>query len=198
MGGPGEKRRGGRRLGASAAYLRERLRFAGLSAAGRPAENGPAQRTRGGGGGGGGARPPREEEEEEGGRGCSPPLALPRCIFHGNMAMPAQPRRAAPLGPLLLLLLLAAPAAHCYSFPQHYTMQYWTRRLEQEIDGVMRLFGGVQQLRGIYNDNRNLFEVKENVPKKLVEKVSGDIESLLAKKVQALKAGSVSLCSRHL
>ncbi|KAF4803427.1 hypothetical protein TURU_016300 [Turdus rufiventris] len=26
-------------------------------------------------------------------------------------------------------------------------MQYWARRLEQEIDGVMRIFGGVQQLR---------------------------------------------------
>uniref|UniRef100_A0A8B9VX74 Uncharacterized protein n=1 Tax=Anas zonorhyncha TaxID=75864 RepID=A0A8B9VX74_9AVES len=39
----------------------------------------------------------------------------------------------------------------------------------------------------IYNENRNLFEVKENVPRKLVEKVAGDIESLLAKKVRALK-----------
>ncbi|KAJ7424758.1 hypothetical protein WISP_27156 [Willisornis vidua] len=26
-------------------------------------------------------------------------------------------------------------------------MQYWARRLEQEIDGVMRIFGGVHQLR---------------------------------------------------
>uniref|UniRef100_A0A8D2PB19 Calcium voltage-gated channel auxiliary subunit alpha2delta 2 n=1 Tax=Zosterops lateralis melanops TaxID=1220523 RepID=A0A8D2PB19_ZOSLA len=66
-------------------------------------------------------------------------------------------------------------------------MQYWARRLEQEIDGVMRIFGGVQQLRKIYDDNKNLFEVKENVPRKLVEKVAGDIESLLAKKVRALK-----------
>ncbi|RMC00041.1 hypothetical protein DUI87_23450 [Hirundo rustica rustica] len=39
----------------------------------------------------------------------------------------------------------------------------------------------------IYDDNKNLFEVKENVPRKLVEKVAGDIESLLAKKVRALK-----------
>uniref|UniRef100_A0A8C9KR85 Calcium voltage-gated channel auxiliary subunit alpha2delta 2 n=1 Tax=Serinus canaria TaxID=9135 RepID=A0A8C9KR85_SERCA len=66
-------------------------------------------------------------------------------------------------------------------------MQYWARRLEQEIDGVMRIFGGVQQLRKIYDDNKSLFEVKENVPRKLVEKVAGDIESLLAKKVRALK-----------
>ncbi|KYO22945.1 voltage-dependent calcium channel subunit alpha-2/delta-2-like [Alligator mississippiensis] len=90
-------------------------------------------------------------------------------------------------GHIVLLLVLSAPAADCYSFPQQYTMQYWARRLEQEIDGVMRIFGGVQQLRGIYNENRNLFEVKENVPRKLVEKVAGDIESLLAKKVRALK-----------
>ncbi|RLV94416.1 hypothetical protein DV515_00013114 [Chloebia gouldiae] len=39
----------------------------------------------------------------------------------------------------------------------------------------------------IYDDNKSLFEVKENVPRKLVEKVAGDIESLLAKKVRALK-----------
>eukprot|EP00075_Anas_platyrhynchos_P033889 XP_027323142.1 voltage-dependent calcium channel subunit alpha-2/delta-2 [Anas platyrhynchos] len=105
------------------------------------------------------------------------------------MAMAAPTGSAALCGhlALLLLLLLAAPAALGYSFPQQHTMQYWARRLEQEIDGVMRIFGGVQQLRGIYNENRNLFEVKENVPRKLVEKVAGDIESLLAKKVRALK-----------
>uniref|UniRef100_A0A2R9BVZ5 Calcium voltage-gated channel auxiliary subunit alpha2delta 2 n=1 Tax=Pan paniscus TaxID=9597 RepID=A0A2R9BVZ5_PANPA len=66
-------------------------------------------------------------------------------------------------------------------------MQHWARRLEQEVDGVMRIFGGVQQLREIYKDNRNLFEVQENEPQKLVEKVAGDIESLLDRKVQALK-----------
>ncbi|VCW68385.1 unnamed protein product, partial [Gulo gulo] len=68
-----------------------------------------------------------------------------------------------------------------------HRMQHWARRLEQEIDGVMRIFGGVQQLREIYKDNRNLFEVQENEPQKLVEKVAGDIESLLDRKVQALK-----------
>nr|XP_036850258.1 voltage-dependent calcium channel subunit alpha-2/delta-2 isoform X2 [Manis javanica] len=110
-----------------------------------------------------------------------PPAALPR------------PRRAAPrplllLVPRLLLLpLVAAPGAAAYSFPQQHTMQHWARRLEQEVDGVMRIFGGVQQLREIYKDNRNLFEVQENEPQKLVEKVAGDIESLLDRKVQALK-----------
>ncbi|TKC36456.1 hypothetical protein EI555_002819 [Monodon monoceros] len=120
------------------------------------------------------------------------------------------------LPPLLLFPLLAAPGASAYSFPQQHTthlywanyvklapekgvacfktsplivcgMQHWARRLEQEIDGVMRIFGGVQQLREIYKDNRNLFEVQENEPQKLVEKVAGDIESLLDRKVQALK-----------
>lgn len=28
-------------------------------------------------------------------------------------------------------------------------MQHWARRLEQEIDGVMRIFGGAQQLREV-------------------------------------------------
>uniref|UniRef100_A0ACB8EI70 Uncharacterized protein n=1 Tax=Sphaerodactylus townsendi TaxID=933632 RepID=A0ACB8EI70_9SAUR len=44
----------------------------------------------------------------------------------------------------------------------------------------------------IYNDKKNQFEVKENVPKKIVEKVAGDIESLLAKKVRALKPQSLT------
>ncbi|KAL2299724.1 hypothetical protein Nmel_012569 [Mimus melanotis] len=50
--------------------------------------------------------------------------------------------------------------------------------------------GGLK-ITSIYDDNKNLFEVKENVPRKLVEKVAGDIESLLAKKVRALKFFSV-------
>uniref|UniRef100_A0A8C9J4I1 Calcium voltage-gated channel auxiliary subunit alpha2delta 2 n=1 Tax=Panthera tigris altaica TaxID=74533 RepID=A0A8C9J4I1_PANTA len=83
-----------------------------------------------------------------------------------------------PLLPMPVILRAAAPGC---------TMQHWARRLEQEIDGVMRIFGGVQQLREIYKDNRNLFEVQENEPQKLVEKVAGDIESLLDRKVQALK-----------
>uniref|UniRef100_A0A8C0ZL00 Calcium voltage-gated channel auxiliary subunit alpha2delta 2 n=1 Tax=Cyanistes caeruleus TaxID=156563 RepID=A0A8C0ZL00_CYACU len=87
------------------------------------------------------------------------------------------------LSPWALSALCLAPGCAQVS-PR---MQYWARRLEQEIDGVMRIFGGVQQLRKIYDDNKNLFEVKENVPRKLVEKVAGDIESLLAKKVRALK-----------
>lgn len=34
-------------------------------------------------------------------------------------------------------------------------MQHWARRLEQEIEGVMRIFGGVQQLREV-NDGEDL------------------------------------------
>ncbi|PIO28714.1 hypothetical protein AB205_0199770, partial [Aquarana catesbeiana] len=39
----------------------------------------------------------------------------------------------------------------------------------------------------LYREKKNLFEVKENIPRRLVEKVAGDIETLLAKKVRALK-----------
>lgn len=48
----------------------------------------------------------------------------------------------------------------------------------------------------IYKDNRNLFEVQENEPQKLVEKVAGDIESLLDRKVQALKVGAIAWIER--
>uniref|UniRef100_A0A5F9C928 Uncharacterized protein n=1 Tax=Oryctolagus cuniculus TaxID=9986 RepID=A0A5F9C928_RABIT len=87
--------------------------------------------------------------------------------------------------PLLLLIgwllghpwVAGAPPDSALHFSTH-RVQHWARRLEQEIEGVMRIFGGVQQLREIYKDNRNLFE-----------KVAGDIESLLDRKVQALKVG---------
>ncbi|KAF7249625.1 Voltage-dependent calcium channel subunit alpha-2/delta-2 [Varanus komodoensis] len=48
-----------------------------------------------------------------------------------------------------------------------------------------------QQPCEIYDEKKNLFEVRENVPDKIVEKVAGDIESLLAKKVRALKVISI-------
>lgn len=43
----------------------------------------------------------------------------------------------------------------------------------------------------IYDEKKSLFDVRENVPEKIVEKVAEDIESLLAKKVQALKVRSL-------
>ncbi|XP_043934124.1 voltage-dependent calcium channel subunit alpha-2/delta-2 [Protopterus annectens] len=91
--------------------------------------------------------------------------------------------------PVFLVPLLLAPGAtgYAYSFPQQYTMQYWAGRLEQEIDRVMKLVSGVQELRSIYSENRNLFEIKENIPKNLVREVAGSIKELLSKKVYALQ-----------
>ncbi|XP_063797445.1 voltage-dependent calcium channel subunit alpha-2/delta-2 isoform X2 [Pseudophryne corroboree] len=95
-----------------------------------------------------------------------------------------------PLLPALCLIhtgLILFPGTDGFIFPQQHTMQYWATRLEREFHQVMRNFAGSQQLQGLYRDKRNLFEVKENVPRKLVEKVAADIETLLAKKVRALK-----------
>uniref|UniRef100_F7G553 Uncharacterized protein n=1 Tax=Monodelphis domestica TaxID=13616 RepID=F7G553_MONDO len=174
----------------------QQRRSAGLKAARR----GPSRRP--------GARPPAPAGPQllPGPRclRCAPLCSAGRGVVHGNMAVSAPTCGASSLARalcggsggghlhlhlhlLLLLLVLPVPGARSYSFPQQHTMQYWSRRLEQEIDGVMRIFGGVKQLREIYKDNRNLFEIEENVPHKLVEKVAGDIESLLAKKVRALK-----------
>ncbi|KAM8931067.1 voltage-dependent calcium channel subunit alpha-2/delta-2 isoform 2-T2 [Pelodytes ibericus] len=95
--------------------------------------------------------------------------------------------------PLLAVLclvhtgLLLLSGTDGFSFPQQHTMQFWAKRLEHEFDQIMKSFGGVQQLRELYEYKQNLFQVKENVPRKLVEKVAGDIETLLAKKVRALK-----------
>ncbi|KAM4652388.1 voltage-dependent calcium channel subunit alpha-2/delta-2 isoform 2-T2 [Discoglossus pictus] len=95
-----------------------------------------------------------------------------------------------PLLPALCLIhtgLILLTGTDGFSFPQQHTMQIWSKRLEQEFDQVMRRFSGVYQLRGLYYDKRNLFEVKENKPRELVEKVAANIETLLAKKVRALK-----------
>ncbi|XP_069500159.1 voltage-dependent calcium channel subunit alpha-2/delta-2 isoform X2 [Ambystoma mexicanum] len=109
----------------------------------------------------------------------------------GKMALRGSRSRiassACPLTSLVLLLSLSALGAEGFSFPQQATMQFWARQLEQEIDGVMKIFSDPHKLRGIYNENLHLFEVKENIPRKVVEKVAGDIQSLLAKKVRALK-----------
>ncbi|XP_041080986.1 voltage-dependent calcium channel subunit alpha-2/delta-2-like [Polyodon spathula] len=87
----------------------------------------------------------------------------------------------------VLIFSMSAPGTNGFLFPQHYTMQYWAGRIEQEIDRVVRLVSGVQQIKGIYNEKRNQFEIKKNSPKELVEKVALDIEKLLAKKRKALE-----------
>uniref|UniRef100_A0A8C7XM32 Calcium channel, voltage-dependent, alpha 2/delta subunit 2b n=1 Tax=Oryzias sinensis TaxID=183150 RepID=A0A8C7XM32_9TELE len=64
---------------------------------------------------------------------------------------------------------------------------HWARRIEQEIDRVFQHITGVQQLKGIYNEERRRFSVLKNHPRRIVEKVALDIERLLAKKRKALE-----------
>ncbi|KAL4630680.1 voltage-dependent calcium channel subunit alpha-2/delta-2-like isoform X1 [Arapaima gigas] len=86
----------------------------------------------------------------------------------------------------LLLLLPSAPPARALSFPQQYTMTYWARRIEQEVDRVLQ-HASAQQLRGIYNEKRRQFSLARNSPSDVVQKVSSDIEKLLGKKRKALE-----------
>ncbi|XP_048403435.1 voltage-dependent calcium channel subunit alpha-2/delta-2a isoform X1 [Stegostoma tigrinum] len=74
-----------------------------------------------------------------------------------------------------------------YSFPANYTIQYWAGRIEQELDRVVRQVSGIQQLKALYDDHKHLFDIKENMASTLVERVAGDIEKLLDKKVEALE-----------
>ncbi|XP_064422212.1 voltage-dependent calcium channel subunit alpha-2/delta-2-like [Latimeria chalumnae] len=109
-----------------------------------------------------------------------------------KMAFSVQTRSVSCVLPALLvqiavLCTFSPGKTDCSSFPHQYTMQFWAGRIEQEIDRVIRMVSGVQQMKGIYIDNRNLFEIKENIPRKLVGKVAGDIKHLLSKKVEALK-----------
>ncbi|XP_032892765.1 voltage-dependent calcium channel subunit alpha-2/delta-2 isoform X2 [Amblyraja radiata] len=94
---------------------------------------------------------------------------------------------AAAGGALCVTLLVLTDLAAGYSFPANYTIQYWAGRIEQELDRVVRQVSGIQQLKALYDDHKHLFEIKENIPDKLVKRVAGDIEKLLDKKVEALK-----------
>uniref|UniRef100_A0A8C1PHG1 Calcium channel, voltage-dependent, alpha 2/delta subunit 2a n=1 Tax=Cyprinus carpio TaxID=7962 RepID=A0A8C1PHG1_CYPCA len=64
---------------------------------------------------------------------------------------------------------------------------HWAGRIEKELEKVLQLVTGVQQMKGIYNEKRNQFAVERNTPKQLVEKVSGDIAKLLNRKRKALE-----------
>uniref|UniRef100_A0A8C1QK83 Calcium channel, voltage-dependent, alpha 2/delta subunit 2a n=1 Tax=Cyprinus carpio TaxID=7962 RepID=A0A8C1QK83_CYPCA len=66
-------------------------------------------------------------------------------------------------------------------------MMHWAGRIEKELEKVLQLVTGVQQMKGIYIDKRNHFGVERNTPKQLVEKVSGDIAKLLNRKRKALE-----------
>uniref|UniRef100_A0A3P9IKW8 Calcium channel, voltage-dependent, alpha 2/delta subunit 2b n=1 Tax=Oryzias latipes TaxID=8090 RepID=A0A3P9IKW8_ORYLA len=73
---------------------------------------------------------------------------------------------------------------------------HWARRIEQEIDRVFQHITGVQQLKGIYNEERRRFSVLKNHPRRIVEKVALDIERLLAKKRKALEQRLASEAER--
>ncbi|XP_052456245.1 voltage-dependent calcium channel subunit alpha-2/delta-2-like isoform X1 [Carassius gibelio] len=87
----------------------------------------------------------------------------------------------------VLLLSLSSPGTATLLFPQHYTMMHWAGRIEKELEKVLQLVTGVQQMKGIYNEKRNQFSVERNTPKQLVEKVAGDIAKLLNRKRKALE-----------
>lgn len=87
----------------------------------------------------------------------------------------------------VLLLSLSSPVTATLLFPQHYTMMHWAGRIEKELEKVLQLVTGVQQMKGIYTDKRNHFGVERNTPKHLVEKVAGDIAKLLNRKRKALE-----------
>uniref|UniRef100_A0A3Q3Q496 VWFA domain-containing protein n=1 Tax=Monopterus albus TaxID=43700 RepID=A0A3Q3Q496_MONAL len=76
----------------------------------------------------------------------------------------------------------------CDNQPVMFThrIMHWARRIEQEIDRVFQQITGAQQLKGIYNEERRRFSLVKNQPRKIVDKVSSDIEKLLAKKRKAL------------
>ncbi|XP_030632344.1 voltage-dependent calcium channel subunit alpha-2/delta-2a [Chanos chanos] len=66
-------------------------------------------------------------------------------------------------------------------------MVHWAGRIEKELEKVLQLVTGVQQMKAIYSEKRSQFDVKRNSPKELVEKVARDIARLLDSKGSALK-----------
>ncbi|XP_077081625.1 voltage-dependent calcium channel subunit alpha-2/delta-2b isoform X1 [Siphateles boraxobius] len=91
---------------------------------------------------------------------------------------------------LLLIMVIFSgswTAVDALTFPQHFTIMHWARRIEQEIDRVLQHISGAQQLKGIYIEKRRQFSLVRNNPRDIVEKVATDIERLLAKKRKALE-----------
>ncbi|XP_076858364.1 voltage-dependent calcium channel subunit alpha-2/delta-2b [Brachyhypopomus gauderio] len=89
---------------------------------------------------------------------------------------------------LQIILIFTVPwtGVQSLTFPQHYTIMHWARRIEQEIDRVLQHISGAQQLKGIYSEKRRQYSLVQNNPRDVVEKVASDIEKLLAKKKKAL------------
>ncbi|XP_067228867.1 voltage-dependent calcium channel subunit alpha-2/delta-2a isoform X1 [Chanodichthys erythropterus] len=87
----------------------------------------------------------------------------------------------------VLLFSVSSPGTATLLFPQHYTMMHWAGRIEKELEKVLQLVTGGQQMKGIYIDKKSHFNVERNTPKQLVEKVAEDIANLLKRKRKALE-----------
>ncbi|XP_057193476.1 voltage-dependent calcium channel subunit alpha-2/delta-2a isoform X1 [Triplophysa rosa] len=88
---------------------------------------------------------------------------------------------------LVVFLSVSSPAAATLRFPQHYTMIHWAGRIEKELEKVLQLVTGGQQMKAIYSEKRSQFDVVRNTPKQLVETVARDIARLLNRKRKALE-----------
>ncbi|CAM9904713.1 unnamed protein product [Lampetra fluviatilis] len=130
----------------------------------------------------GASRPPLHRQRLTRSSGVRQPPPPPRSSATGRAA----PRLPPLLLSLLLLLSLVQPGAQD-SFPQGESIRYWARRIENELDRVLQLASGVDQLKQLYKEQKNDFDIEENEDKKLVENVSAEIEKLLTNKVIALK-----------
>ncbi|XP_056605890.1 voltage-dependent calcium channel subunit alpha-2/delta-2a isoform X4 [Triplophysa dalaica] len=88
---------------------------------------------------------------------------------------------------LVVFLSVSSPAAATLRFPQHYTMIHWAGRIEKELEKVLQLVTGGQQMKAIYSEKRSQFDVVRNTPKQLVDTVARDIARLLRRKRKALE-----------
>ncbi|KAI7808084.1 putative voltage-dependent calcium channel subunit alpha-2/delta-2, partial [Triplophysa rosa] len=48
---------------------------------------------------------------------------------------------------LVVFLSVSSPAAATLRFPQHYTMIHWAGRIEKELEKVLQLVTGGQQMK---------------------------------------------------
>ncbi|KAM4613654.1 voltage-dependent calcium channel subunit alpha-2/delta-2a [Polymixia lowei] len=87
----------------------------------------------------------------------------------------------------ILIICVSTPTTGTHLFPQQYTMMHWAGRIEKELEKVLQHVTGTQQMKSIYNEKKNQFEIKKNNPKDLVERVARDISKLLISKRKALE-----------
>ncbi|XP_041833272.1 voltage-dependent calcium channel subunit alpha-2/delta-1a isoform X2 [Melanotaenia boesemani] len=86
----------------------------------------------------------------------------------------------------VLFLLTTIPPVSTGTFPQAYMVKEWVDKMQKDLISLIDTASGLQSLVQIYHKHRTHFKVESNDARNLVAKAAGEIESLLARRSEAL------------